>query len=240
MEFLPNGSLMIDTSYGTSYNAGIMTGIAQKYKRKHFFINPRLQTHYIIYTSLALLICTGAAVLSMYFGIWGSVLQEFSSTKVQNDLLNAARMREYEQARHPDMNPNTGTLALFREVELLTERQKEIWSEILSTTHERLLVKYLILVALIAWASIFLTHKIAGPLYRFQQSCREITTGNLAVRIKLRRFDEAKDIASTFNEMAEKLDHSVIRMKTIMDEEQDVSTLKSKIEAELSQFKTTN
>jgi len=210
-----------------------------KYKRKHFFINRRLQTHYIIYISLALLICTGAAVASMYFGIWGSVIKEFSSTEIQSDLLNAARIQEYEQARHPNVNPSIGTLALFREVELLTEHQKQIWSEILSTTHHRLFVKYIILVALIAWASIFLTHKIAGPLYRFQQSCREITSGNLKVRIHLRKFDEAKEIAEAFNEMAEKLDRSVNEMKKTLNEEKDPAHLKSELEKELSQFKTT-
>ncbi len=210
----------------------------QKFKRKHFFINRRLQTHYIIYISLALMICTGAAVLSMHFGIWGSVLKEFSSEKVQNDLINAARMREYEQARHPNANPNIGTLALFREVELLTEHQKQIWNDILNNTHKRLFIKYLVLVALIAWASIFLTHKIAGPLYRFQQSCRDVSSGNLSLRIKLRRFDEAQEIAKTFNEMTEKLDQSVKRMKRIIREENDSSLLKTKLEQELSQFKT--
>lgn len=209
------------------------------YRRKHFFINPRLQTHYIIYTSLTLLIVTGVAVLSMYFGIWGSVLREFSSTRIQNDLVNAARMMEYEQARHPNVSPNIGTLALFREVELLTEHQQQIWSEILTTTHHRLFLKFFILVIFVAWGSIFLTHKIAGPLYRFQQSCREITSGNLRVRARLRKFDEAKEIADTFNEMAQRLDQSVGRIKKFIGEEKDLQSAKAKIRAELSRFETT-
>ena len=229
----------VDTSYSKIYNVSVMTPLEQKYKRKHFFINPRLQTHYMIYISLTLLICTGVAVLSMYFGIWGSVLKEFSSTKVQTDLVNAARMQEYEQARHPNMNPATGNLAIFREVELLTEHQKQIWSDILTTTHHRLMIKYLILVALIAWASIFLTHKIAGPLYRFQQSCKEITAGNLMLRVHLRKLDEAKEIAKTFNEMADRLDHSVGRMKQILHEEKDHEIMKSKMGEVLSHYKTT-
>lgn len=208
------------------------------YKRKHFFINRRLQTHYMIYISLALLICTGAAVASMYFGIWGSVLEEFSSTKLQNDLLNAARMREYEQARHPNTNPDIGTLALFREVELLSTHQQEIWSEILNSTHQRLIIKFLILVGLIAWASIFLTHKIAGPLFRFQKSFHEIASGNLSLRVRLRKLDEAKDIAVTFNEMTQKLDNSFGKMKKIVASETDPAALKKKIADELSRYQT--
>lgn len=178
-------------------------------------------------------------MLSMYFGIWGSVLKEFNSTRIQNDLINAARMQEYEQARNPKINPTTGTLALFREVEFLTAHQKQIWAEILSTTHHRLLLKFFILVLLIAWASIFLTHKIAGPLFRFQQSCHEIAAGNLSLRIHLRKFDEVKEVAKTFNEMADHLDHSVGRMKQILHEEKDIAILKSKMGEVLSHYKTT-
>ena len=208
------------------------------YKRKHFFVNPRLQTHYIIYTSAILLICTGTAVASMYFGIWGSVLREFSSIRIQNDLINAARMREYEQARHPNANMEIGSLALFREVELLTEHQKQIWSDILKSTHDRLIYKYILLVVLMGWGSIFLTHKIAGPLYRFQQSCNEVKDGNLRVRIHLRKFDEATELLGTFNQMAEHLDQSLGRVKKILRDEPDPGRSKARIQEELSRFKT--
>jgi len=216
------------------------TSKPRKYKRKHFFIKPRLQTHYIIYTSVTLLIVTGAAVVSMYFGIWGSVLQEFSSPKIQDALLNAARVREYEEARYPSTNPNIGNLSLFREVELLTEHQKQIWHEILVSTHNRLIVKFLFLVFFIAWGSIFLTHKIAGPLFRLQESFREVSEGNLQVRARLRKLDEAKDTAQSFNQMVEVLDQSVATMKNIVENETNSKELKTKIQKELSRFKTTD
>ncbi len=209
------------------------------YKRKHFFIKPKLQTHYIIYTSLTLFIVTGAAVLSTYFGIWGSVLQEFSSPQIQTALLNAARAQQYEQARYPNSQPqDVGSISLFREVELLTEHQKQVWQEILISTHNRLIIKFIILVFFIAWGSVFLTHKIAGPLYHFQKSCKEITSGNLKVRTHLRRFDEAKDTADVFNEMTETLDQSVGKMKKIITTEKDSEALKSKIQKELNRFQT--
>ncbi|MBI4397529.1 MAG: methyl-accepting chemotaxis protein [Candidatus Omnitrophica bacterium] len=204
--------------------------------RTHFFINRPLQIHYMIYVSLALLTCTGVAVLSMHFGIWGSVLKEFSNERVQNDLLNAARAREYESARHPRAHP--AAVSVFRDVELLTEHQKQIWNEILNTTHKRLFIKYIILILLIAWASIYLTHKIAGPLYRFQQSCRHLSSGDLTLRIHLRKFDEAKEIADSFNQMADQLDQSVGRLKRMTQDEQDIRTLKEKLDQELSRYKT--
>ena len=53
--------------------------------------------------------------------------------------------------------------------------------------------------------SIFITHKIAGPLYRLKKSISEITEGNLDVKVKLRKGDDLKDLAEHFNMLAEEL-----------------------------------
>jgi methyl-accepting chemotaxis protein len=53
--------------------------------------------------------------------------------------------------------------------------------------------------------SIFITHKIAGPLYRLKKSISEITEGNLDVKIKLRKRDDLKDLAEHVNMLAEEL-----------------------------------
>lgn len=53
--------------------------------------------------------------------------------------------------------------------------------------------------------SIFITHKIAGPLYRLKKSISEITEGNLDVRVKLREGDDLKDLAEHVNVLAEEL-----------------------------------
>jgi len=53
--------------------------------------------------------------------------------------------------------------------------------------------------------SIFITHKIAGPLYRLKKSLSEINEGNLDVKVKLRKGDDLKDLAEHFNILAEEL-----------------------------------
>lgn len=58
---------------------------------------------------------------------------------------------------------------------------------------------------IISSLSLFLSHRIAGPLFRFERSVEEITKGNLSFRISLRRRDEAKELAHMINEMIETL-----------------------------------
>ena len=62
-------------------------------------------------------------------------------------------------------------------------------------------VYILFLGALISVISVFLSHRIAGPLFRFERSVEEITKGNLAFCIVLRKKDEGKELADLMNTM---------------------------------------
>ncbi len=62
-------------------------------------------------------------------------------------------------------------------------------------------VYILVLGVLVSVFSLFLSHRIAGPLFRFERSVEEITKGNLAFRITLRKKDEGKELAGLMNAM---------------------------------------
>ena len=47
--------------------------------------------------------------------------------------------------------------------------------------------------------SIFITHKIAGPLYRLKKSLSQVTEVNLNVVVKLRKWDDLQDLAEHVN-----------------------------------------
>ena len=72
-----------------------------------------------------------------------------------------------------------------------------------------LFISYGIGVVLIGFATIILTifisHKIAGPLYRFERSAEEIGKGNLTLVTQLRESDQAKDLANAFSRMTSDL-----------------------------------
>ncbi len=64
----------------------------------------------------------------------------------------------------------------------------------------------------IAVASIFITHKVAGPVYALKRVMREIAGGNMRVRAKLRKGDDLKDMETALNEMTESLETTLIFM----------------------------
>jgi methyl-accepting chemotaxis protein len=47
---------------------------------------------------------------------------------------------------------------------------------------------------------LFLTHRLAGPLYRFEQTIKAILSGDLSVRIRLREKDEFHALALLLNQ----------------------------------------
>lgn len=72
--------------------------------------------------------------------------------------------------------------------------------------------------------SVFLPHKIAGPLFRLERDLTDkLGEGNLTVKFIVRKNDEFKELADTLNVMTGKLKAKVERIKTASDEVSSVA-----------------
>lgn len=61
--------------------------------------------------------------------------------------------------------------------------------------------------------SIFLTHKIAGPVYRLKHALTELLGGNLDTRIHLRKWDDLQELAEQINLLSDDLSNYVSTLK---------------------------
>lgn len=61
--------------------------------------------------------------------------------------------------------------------------------------------------------SIFLTHKIAGPIYRLKQALTELIDGNLDERIRLRKWDDLQELEEQVNHLSDELRSYVSTLK---------------------------
>ena len=210
-----------------------------KERRKHFLIDKPLQFRYMAYIIIPLFSVSLISIISLYLGIWGGVLDAFSDEQIRNDLLIASRLTEYEQARTPQHQEPISTLSFFKQTEKLSQRQREVFKDVLDETNRKLIAKFLFLLFFIAWGSIYLSHKIAGPLYRFHSTLEQIGNGDVRVRIKLRKEDEAKILANKFNQTLEHLDFTFSRLKNIVREnESNPERLLARIKEELKKIRT--
>lgn len=211
-----------------------------KNRRKHFFVDKSFQLHYAFYIVLTLIIISSVGMVGNYYGIWASVIKAFSEEAIQESLITSAQMNEYEASRRPVSGLNQmPSLRMYRETALLSQHQKEMIRAIMDEAHRKTIALGILLLFFIGWGSIFLTHKVAGPLFKLTQYFQELKKGNLTVRIKFRKFDEVTYLATHFNEVAATLDASLSRMKRLLKEPANDSTI-AEVRKEISKFKTTS
>jgi methyl-accepting chemotaxis protein len=82
-----------------------------------------------------------------------------------------------------------------------------------------------------ATISIFISHKVAGPLFSLKRALTQVTKGDLSVVIKLRKWDDLKDLAEHVNILIEELRTFVSTLRNDYDLLSDyIQELEQKIE----------
>ena len=67
------------------------------------------------------------------------------------------------------------------------------------------LLKLSIYVIGVVYASLLLSHRVAGPIYRFERSADEVAQGDLTHKVFLRQRDELVELRDSFNAMVDSL-----------------------------------
>ncbi len=65
--------------------------------------------------------------------------------------------------------------------------------------------------------TLFISHKIAGPMFRFEKELQEIGDGDLTKKVSLREKDQAGEMAECINNMTASLRDKIILIKTSLD-----------------------
>lgn len=58
--------------------------------------------------------------------------------------------------------------------------------------------------------TLFISHRIAGPLYRLEEDIAEVNRGNLSVKIQVRKKDELQNLAKSLNQMLKIIRNTVM------------------------------
>ena len=65
---------------------------------------------------------------------------------------------------------------------------------------------------------LYVSHRIAGPLYRFEKELAEIAEGDLTKVVHLRKKDEVTDMADSLNRMTASLRERLLELRGRLDE----------------------
>lgn len=103
------------------------------------------------------------------------------------------------------------------------------------------------LIVAVAIFSVYFTHRLAGPLYRFQRSASELAEGNLSLRIRLRNGDHLQDLADIINQAIGNMERAMIDIRdrvansreTILSEIETLRAQSSGDRAEVDKLEST-
>jgi len=93
--------------------------------------------------------------------------------------------------------------------------------------------------------TLFVSHKIAGPLYRFKKVMQALAEGDFSSDFRIRHLDQLQDVADAFNNMINKirqeldqLKHNLLTLKEKLDSisEHDIADHKRASLAELKRI----
>ncbi len=90
--------------------------------------------------------------------------------------------------------------------------------DIVKKVNTVLLLRLLFLTPLVALIGLFLSNKIAGPIYRIKKSVKSVKAGNYDSMIKLREKDELHDLADEINSLVYKLKDERTLLRGKLDE----------------------
>jgi len=187
----------------------------ETHKRTHYLVKKRFQLKYTIAIALTILAVMLVSGLGLYVGMWSSIIENFSKFKVSENLETAKRIAGYEEARY-----GKGDFRLekiFREAELLSAQERETLHSALKSVNRALLPKIAILVTIIFIGGIFVSHRIAGPMYHFEKSADAIRNGDLRVDFNIRKSDEMKEAATSLEEMVGSLRKDINEIKKLAE-----------------------
>lgn len=223
-----------------------------KYKRRNFLIKKQFQIKYTLSVVVMILLVMLVSGVGVYMGIWSSIVENFSSFKVSQNLENVKRLTDYERARY-----RSGDFRLekiFREAELLSLQDKDALKKALKSVNRSLVPKIAVLMVVIFIGGIIVFHKIAGPLYRFEKTAGAISEGDLRTDFHIRKDDALHETASSLNSMVNSLHRDVEDLKKVNaglktelevfartckgEEAEKIKILIAKLDGILSRYKT--
>ena len=82
-------------------------------------------------------------------------------------------------------------------------------------------IKIAIFLGLVWVLAIALSHYVAGPIFRFEATLKALQKGDLNQRIRLRKFDQLRNLETEFNNTLEFLQNAVRNDRKLIDELKD-------------------
>ncbi len=188
--------------------------------RKQYFIDRNIQGKYMISFLIPMLIMLVFMLVILYFAAQNIV--STTSDIIRKDF-NDITAEQFMDKQDPEVSDYRAVLDEMKDYLRSYAEEQDYRRAVLTVIMIVLGIGTMLVVIQITLLTIFFSHKIAGPVYRFKKACDDIVNGDYSRRIKLRKGDQMQDLAEKMNES---LDATKERFETLKncrnEEEKDI------------------
>jgi len=167
------------------------------FTRKHFFIDRSLQGRYMVTFLVPMLIMLVFMLLTLYLA--SQTIISTSAKIMKREIENTIALQTQDQ-----LDPTAEQYAkILEEVRLKVSSFGDIGDirrEFAGTLMWVFGAGILLVVMQIVMMTVFFSHKLAGPVFRFEKACRHVINGNYKDVIYLRKGDQMQGLALLLNE----------------------------------------
>jgi nitrogen fixation/metabolism regulation signal transduction histidine kinase len=179
--------------------------------RKHFFINRKMQGRYMMTFLLPMLGMLVFFLFILYFATQNIINTTTAIIKDEIDSKIAVQTQDVQQPTVGDYEKIVRDIKTYiRDFSADQKYRRAMMSLIMWIFG----IGILLIIIQIAFLTVFFSHRLAGPLYRFEKACHTVIDGNYTDSVTLRKGDEMQNLAQLFNEMTRS---SADRLKALYD-----------------------
>ena len=189
----------------------------KKFERKHFFIDRKLQGRYMMTFFVPMLIMLLFMIFTLY--IAANSLVKTASTIVKMDIQNQITL-QFQDELEPSIQSYKNLLKEINTYLRNFPENKRYREAVVSSLLWVFGIGILFVIIQLVLLTIFFSHKVAGPVYRFEMTCHDIIDGNYTGKIKLRKGDEMQNLATLLNEVIDQSRERLLGLKNAETEEE--------------------
>jgi len=167
------------------------------FTRKHFFINRAMQGRYMLTFLLPMLIMLAFFLFTLYVASQSIIS---TTTKIIKEEIDNKIAVQFQDQQQPSLAQYSevlrGIKTYVRDFSTDVKYRKALMDTLLWIFG----IGVLLIIVQVALLTIFFSHKLAGPLYRFEKACHSLIDGNYTEAVNLRKGDEMQTLSGLFND----------------------------------------
>ncbi|MDD5746108.1 MAG: HAMP domain-containing protein [Candidatus Omnitrophica bacterium] len=192
-----------------------MTQGKGQFVRRNYFINKGFQLRFSALIFITTTVIGIIAVWTTYITTWNEISALTQDKAFYEQIRSAYEKKSGDVSREAMVNS------------IVVVEFSDIFDRVSSTLVLRLLAGAFVLFVL----SIFVSHKIAGPIFRMENAANAISEGDLSIDVgKLRAGDELAELAGAIN-------GAISKLRTLMERYRDMAGKLTDLASKISVYK---